>query len=73
MTSTLRFVVTVTLTWCLFFLSLVLAAHAAPLHGCGNCTSTTVISVLIIVGASIGACLGFLAAALFHSAERWEK
>lgn len=59
MSSTLRFIVTVTLAWAIFFVWLVIAAHAAPVHGC-SCTPAVAVAALVVTGASIGGCLGFL-------------
>jgi hypothetical protein len=47
---------------------MVAIASAAPLHGC-SCTPPVAIATLVVAGTSIGSCLGFLAAALFHVGE----
>jgi hypothetical protein len=67
MSATARFIVTMTLAWATFIV-LIAIANAAPLHGCTG-TAPTAVAALAVAAASVGACLGFLAAALLHVGE----
>jgi hypothetical protein len=67
--------VVIGLGWALAVAIMTLVTHpasAAVLHG-SSCTSNIVIAALIVSGASAGACVGFVAASLFHVGEHWEK
>jgi hypothetical protein len=67
MTSTgIRVIVEVTLSAATIVLILTLAAHAAPAHG-RSCVAGFTMTALAVAAASVGAALGFLAAALFEA------
>jgi hypothetical protein len=72
MTSTARFVVTVSLAWAIF-LAWVAIAHAAPqVHGCTG-MPPAVAAAFAVAAASVGCCLGFLAAALLRAGSEGER